>query len=123
MIAAEDKRKIAARAFFHDDNEYEDFHEAETEFMALNHAEAFIDFVCEPYLKPKPGHSIVMRGDGHLATVREVDGFFEPVFDMTDKEGEEVMEAFNEAAEKHPGLDGLPLLLKTGWKILVEAHQ
>lgn len=125
QASLEDKIRIVARAFFQDNpNDYEDYHAALSEFMNReNTSDKFIEFGAEPFLKCKPGHVLVIREiDGHLATVRESDGYLEPVFEMTKDEGESMMDSFHEASEKYPDLDGVPLLLKTGWKLL-EANQ
>lgn len=118
-ISKQDKLKIMARLFFQDnEDQYEDFRDAEVEFMAHPPTDTFIDFCLEPLLKKEEGTSIVMNSQGHVASVRHSDGFFDPKTDMTVDEGEEMEGAFHEAADKYPDLDGMDLLLKMDWKVI-----
>ena len=117
-LTKEDKCRIVARNFYTDNpDQYEDYHEALTEFMSGNNcSDTFIEFCVAPYLKPEDGCEIVMSDIGHVASVRLLDGFFNPRTEMTQDEGEAMEEAFHKAADEYPDLDGLDLLLKTGWK-------
>lgn len=122
MITREDKNRIAARLFFQDNSDqYEDYHEALTEFMSGNNtSEVFVDFCVKPMVQPEEGCAVVTNEIGHVATVRLSDGFFSPRTEMTQDEGEAIEEKFHEAADLHPDLDGLDLLLTTGWKQIKE---
>ena len=120
MITTEDKRRICARAFFQDNqDQYEDYHEAAAEMLSgSNVSDAFVDTVVEPFLRPEPGHVVVVNDKGHVATVREKDFFFSPRTEMTQDDGEE-MEALNyKFAEEFPDLSEIELLQKMGWKII-----
>ena len=118
MISQEDKLKIVARLFFQDNpDQYEDYHEALTEFMGQSKpSDAFINSCVEHVIKPQDGCAIVMSSVGHVASVRIDDGFFEPRTDMSDEECEAVEDRFQETADENPDLDGLDLLVKMDWK-------
>lgn len=117
----EDKLKILARLFFQDNqDDYEDFRAAEVEFMANQPTDMFIEFCLKPILsKKRDDNSLVMNSQGHVASVRHSDGYFEPLTEMTQDDGSEMEDAFHEASEKYPDLDGLDLLVKTDWKVIL----
>lgn len=118
MVSAEDKRRICARLFFQDNqDQYEDYHEAAAEFLSGNNAsDKFVDFTVEAIVRPEPGHMIFVRDDGHVASLRMEDGFFEPRTEMTEDEGEENMEKFGQAFEDDPELEPLGALKAIGWR-------
>lgn len=122
-ITKEDKARICARAFFQDNqDQYEDYHEALTEFTSGNNvSDSFIDFAVEHYLTPVPGYILVTNAVGHVVNIRDSDGFLEPVTEMSEEECEAMNEAFHEAADKYADLTELALLEKIGWKVLTEA--
>jgi len=117
-ITKEDKCRIVARNFFTDNpDQYEDYHEALAEFMSgLNTSDQFIDFAVERYIKPEKGFSLYMTDAGHVAAIRDADGFFQPRTEMTPEEVEELEEAFRKAADDFPDLDGFDLIEKIGWR-------
>lgn len=117
----EDQRKIVARNFFNDNRDsYEDYHEAETEFMSRDISETFIKLALEPYIKQESGHILFMRDDGHVASLRESDQFFSPRTEMTDEEGEELEESFEAAKEKYPNYNEVQLLESIGWRKIID---
>lgn len=112
-----DKLKILARLFFQDnEDQYEDYRAAEIEFMTQTPSDSFIEFTLGHTLKPKEGHELVYSPVGHVAYVRDSDGFLEPVTEMSQEDGMELETEFEEAAGKYLDLDGMDLLLKTSWK-------
>lgn len=122
-LSIADKRRIAARIFFQDnqggEDGYEDYHEALAEFISgENQSDQFIEFVVKPYLKPKEGHTLIMRDDGHVASVRDEDGYFEPLTEMTQNEGEAFHEEYLKAADEYPDIEGYELLAKIRWKVI-----
>lgn len=119
-LSKEDKCKIAARLFYDDNrDQYEDFHEAFVEFASgLNVSEAFLETVVSLNVKPRSGHRIVLGPNGALAAVREVDGFFEPISNMTHDEGAIMEGSFNVACEEYTDLDEWGILNKIGWKVI-----
>lgn len=116
----EEKRKIAARVFFQDNqNDYEDYHEAATEFLNPgNMSDQFVEFVVEPLTKPLEGYLLFTRDDGHVIRVRADDGFLEPVTEMTNDEGELLAEQLTKASEEKPDFDDIGLLKAIGWKLI-----
>lgn len=120
MITVEDKRRICARAFYQDNkDQYEDYHEALAEFMSgQNVSDSFIDTVVEPFVSPEPGHFVVVNDLGHVASVRDSDGFFSPRTEFTQDEGMSLEVEFTKAMDEFPDLDGIPLLEKTGWRVV-----
>src|ERR1700677_2393162 len=101
MVTTEDKLKIAARAFFTDNqDQYEDYHEALSEFISgSNQSETFIEFCVEPYIKPEDGHAVLVRDDAHVATVRMSDGLFTPRTEMSQGEGEKFEADYEKAMD------------------------
>ncbi len=117
-LTKEDKLKILARVFYIDNEDtYEDYRDALTEFMAKPPPDQFIDFSLQPYLKPaEEGCILLMTDSGHVASIRIKDGYFEPRTETTENEDLEIQAKFTETADQNPGLDGVDLLYKMGWK-------
>ena len=115
-----DKRKIAARLFFSDNRDsYDDFQDALNEFTdGKNQTDAFIDTLVSPILKPVEEHILLMRYDGHVATLRLADNFFSPRTKMIEEEGEELKEQFEITNQQNPNDNELELLLKMGWTLI-----
>ncbi len=120
MASKEDKRRIVARNFFTDNrDQYEDYHEALTEFMSgANASDRFVDAAAESFIKPKDGHTVLVRDDGHVVEVRDIDAFMEPRTEMTEDEFTELTDQIGVALEENEDLDGAAVLVKIGWRIL-----
>lgn len=90
MITEEDKKRIVARAFYNDnEDQYEDFREALTEFMnGQNTSQKFIDFAVEPFIKPIEGHIRLVNDEGHVIAFREKDGYMDPNHSNIENEAE-----------------------------------
>jgi len=118
-ITKEDKRRIAARLFFNDNkDQYEDYHEALSEFISgQNQSDDFIDFVVEPLLKGEPGHHLFTK-DGHVAKLRIEDDFFSPLTEMSEFDGESFETSFDAVADKNPNTSVSGILELLGWKRL-----
>lgn len=110
------KLRILARNFFTDNqDQYEDYRHALTEFMANEPSDTFVEFCIEPYVTPKDGFVVMYRDDGHVAEIRNADGWFNPRTEMTHEEGAEFEEQYEKAMEEFPNLEGYDLLEKIGW--------
>lgn len=122
-VSNQDKRAIVARNFFNDNKEgedaYEDYREALIEISnPENVNDTFIDFAVQPYLQRKEGCRLMMK-DGFVVSIREADGFLEPLTEMTQDEGEEIENAFQDIADKFPNVESsFVLMQKLGWKLL-----
>ncbi|MFV8250220.1 hypothetical protein [Bdellovibrio bacteriovorus] len=117
MLTKALKLKVCARAFYQDAEEgvYEDFRAAEVEFMAKPPPDRFIDFVAGNFIAPVAGHKVFVSSDGHVARVRMSDGYFEPVTEMTEDEGETFEAKFMELLDSDVTLEPLDALKKMGW--------
>lgn len=89
----ETKLKIAARVFFEDGNDYEDYRDAYTEFCANQPTDQFLDFVVSGVLKKEDGHNYFVNDEGHVFSLRSKDGFFKPLTSPTEDEGLKIEEA------------------------------
>lgn len=117
-ITMEDKKRILARAFFTDNrDQYEDYHEALTEFMSgQNVTDRFIEFGAEPYLRGKEGYELFTNKDGHVVAFREHDGHVLPITEMDEDEGDAFNEALQKLADENPVADMNDIFEKLGWK-------
>jgi len=117
QISKEDKRRLCARAFFEDNpDQYEDYHEALTEFMSNKVTDSFIDAICRFNVNPEPGFGMFIRDDGHIMSYRFTDDFCQPQTCMTDEECEADQAAFTEISGNFPDLSSLEILEKMGWR-------
>ena len=122
MITQEEKRKIAARCFYADNmDEYEDFQEAMVDFMGQHKpSDTFVNFVVDEYLKPEAGLSVWMSIDGHVATIREKDGYFKPRTMMFEDDALKMQADYEQASIAFPNLKQIELLPKIGWKRIAQ---
>lgn len=113
-----DKANIAARCFYDDNrDEYEDFKEAQIDFMGKNKpSAAFIETVMKMNLEVKKGHKLFLCHDGLLAHVRLSDGFFDPYSTFSEEDGQIVQEQFQKVADENPDVKDEDLLPLMPWK-------
>lgn len=120
-LTIEDKRRIVARIFFTDNrDQYEDYHEALSEFISGNNqSEDFINFAVKPYVESKKGHTVLMRDDGHVVDIRESDGFLSYRTDMTEDEAESLQDQTTEVIDEYPDKEpGIWILKSLGWRVI-----
>lgn len=120
-LTREEKQRIAARAFYAENrDEFESFDQALEDFAEGKISETFLDKVVEMNCQRQEGAALMMSPGGHLANVFP-HGYFEPITDMSEEEGEMIQAGFAKAAEFCSSKRAKDLLEFMGWKEVPQA--